>query len=183
MGRHKLFKREDVTEKALQVFWRKGYLDASLKDLEEATGVFKPALYSEFGDKEGLFLECIRHYRERYSGKLLLQKEPLGWKNIEAFLLSVLPQKGEKGCFETLAFARDIPALKEPLKKLGEENAERIVLAIKDNLTAGGVEAKKAETFAGTIFIFYGGLSVLANLQPRKKLESQAKEFLDQIRG
>jgi AcrR family transcriptional regulator len=80
MGRNKQFERDDVTEKALQAFWRKGYVDTSLKDLEEATGVFKPVLYSEFGDKEGLFLECVRHYRKHYSGQLLLLREPLGWK-------------------------------------------------------------------------------------------------------
>jgi hypothetical protein len=39
MERPKLFNREGVLEKALPVFWRRGFADASLHELEVATGV------------------------------------------------------------------------------------------------------------------------------------------------
>jgi TetR/AcrR family transcriptional regulator, copper-responsive repressor len=183
MGRNKQFERDDVVEKALYAFWRKGYIDTSLKDLEEATGVFKPALYSEFGDKEGLFLECVRHYRKHYSGQLLLLREPLGWKNIEDFLKSVLPRKGEKGCFEALTFARDVHVLGKKLKPLLNEQAEKIAEAIKNNLKTSGVQTAKLDTLTGMIFTFYCGLSVLASSQPRKELEQQAINFLEYVRN
>ena len=54
MGRPKNFNREGVLEKALPVFWRRGFADASLHELELATGVNKSGLYSEFKDKEDL---------------------------------------------------------------------------------------------------------------------------------
>lgn len=183
MGRHKQFVREEVTDKALQVFWQKGYVDTSLKDLEDATGVFKPALYSEYGDKEGLFLECVRHYRKHYSGHLLLLREPFGWKNIEDYLRSTLPSNGKKGCFEASAFARDLPILKETLKTILDEQVECISLAINNNLKAAGVEAKKLDALTSTVLTFYCGLSVLSNSQTRKKLEKRAMDFLGQIRG
>jgi hypothetical protein len=55
MGRPKNFNREGVLEKALPVFCRRGFADASLHQLEMATGVNKSGLYSEFKDKEDLF--------------------------------------------------------------------------------------------------------------------------------
>ena len=54
MGRPKNFSRKGVLEKALPVFWRRGFADASLHELEVATGVNKSGLYSEFKDKEDL---------------------------------------------------------------------------------------------------------------------------------
>ena len=65
MGRKKLFSRESVLDKSIPVFWAKGYADTSLQDLEQATGVNKSGLYSEFKDKEDLFLSSLAHYQMR----------------------------------------------------------------------------------------------------------------------
>jgi AcrR family transcriptional regulator len=62
MGRPKNFSREGVLEKALPVFWRRGFADASLHELEVATGVNKSGLYSEFKDKEDLFIQSLQYY-------------------------------------------------------------------------------------------------------------------------
>src|SRR6202165_2605504 len=80
MGRPKNFSREGVLEKALPVFWKHGFADTSLQDLEKATGVNKSGLYTEFRDKEDLFVACLRHYLESQGKRGLLTKEPLGWK-------------------------------------------------------------------------------------------------------
>jgi len=48
----------------MPVFWKHGFADTSLQDLERATGVNKSGLYTEFRDKEDLFVECLRHYLE-----------------------------------------------------------------------------------------------------------------------
>jgi hypothetical protein len=46
MGRPKNFRREEVLEKAIPVFWKRGFSDTSVQDLERATGVNKSGLYS-----------------------------------------------------------------------------------------------------------------------------------------
>src|SRR5580658_1287599 len=72
MGRPKNFSRDEVLEKAMPVFWKHGFADTSLQDLERATGVNKSGLYAEFRDKEDLFVECLRHYlRARRRGDSL----------------------------------------------------------------------------------------------------------------
>jgi len=181
MGRNKLFERVDITDKALQVFWMKGFTDTSLKDLEVATGVFKPVLYSEFGDKEGLFIECVKYYREHYSSKLHLLKEPHGWKNIEDFLRSTYKNKVNKGCFEASAFSRDVPIIPEKLKPLLDDGADKITIAIAENLMAAGVKKQKIESLTSTIFTFYCGMSALAFAQSRAKMESRLNIILIQI--
>ena len=55
MGRPKNFSREEVLQKAIPLFWRRGFADTSLQDLEKATGVNKSGLYSEFASKEEIF--------------------------------------------------------------------------------------------------------------------------------
>jgi len=47
-------------EKAMIVFWQKGYDDASKTDLVKAMGITPPSLYAAFGNKESLFLRTLR---------------------------------------------------------------------------------------------------------------------------
>ena len=94
MGRPKNFSREEVLEKAMPVFWKHGFADTSLQELERATGVNKSGLYTEFRDKEDLFVACLRHYLESQEKRGLLTREPLGWKNVETFSQEWSPQQG-----------------------------------------------------------------------------------------
>ena len=183
MGRTKLFERGDVTDKALKVFWKKGYVDTSLKDLEVATGVFKPALYSEFGDKEGLFIECVKHYRANYASKRHLLVEPYGWKNIEIFLKSTAPTKEKPGCFEAAVFARDVPIVPEKLKPLLDENSAAIASAIKLNLKAVGLKPGEVEERTDSIFTIYCGLGVLAESESKVKFEQRIARALKLIKN
>src|SRR5271154_5221870 len=86
MGRPKSFSREEVLERAMPFFWKDGFADTSPQELEQATGVNKSGLYTEFRDKEDLFVACLRHYLDSQGKRGLLTKEPLGWKNVETFL-------------------------------------------------------------------------------------------------
>jgi AcrR family transcriptional regulator len=86
MGRPKLFSREDVLTKAISVFWQKGFAETSLQDLERETGVNKSGLYTEFKNKEDIFLESLRFYLSTRGGDDLLSAQPLGWDNIQRFL-------------------------------------------------------------------------------------------------
>jgi len=70
----------------MPVFWKHGFADTTLQELEQATGVNKSGLYTEFRDKEDLFVACLRHYLESQGKRGLLTKQPLGWKNVETFL-------------------------------------------------------------------------------------------------
>jgi len=67
LGRPRAFDRDRALERALDVFWRKGYEGASLSDLTEAMGINPPSLYAAFGNKEELFREALDRYMERHA--------------------------------------------------------------------------------------------------------------------
>lgn len=63
MARPKEFCPSQALDKAMRVFWAKGYFGTSIEDLVAATGVSRYGLYGEFGDKNGLFLAALAHYQ------------------------------------------------------------------------------------------------------------------------
>src|ERR1700733_9669984 len=137
MARPRNFSREGVLERALPVFWKHGFADASLQELEKATGVNKSGLYSEFSGKEELFLESLRFYLDRLPQLTLLTVEPLGWDNIEQFLrLGPRTTEGQKGGF-AVSSMRELPILLPPsIEMLGQGRVQLKQLVAK-NIEAG----------------------------------------------
>jgi AcrR family transcriptional regulator len=64
-GRPRNFCTDTALDRAMTVFWRKGYEGASLSDLTEAMGINPPSLYAAFGNKEGLFRAVLERYDAR----------------------------------------------------------------------------------------------------------------------
>ena len=54
------------------------FVETSVQDLEQATGVRKSGLYAEFKDKEDLFVESLRRYFDVLMARGHLTKQPLG---------------------------------------------------------------------------------------------------------
>src|SRR5207249_12070658 len=63
-GRPRDFDIDKALDKAMRVFWRKGYLGTSLSDLTKSMGINRPSLYSAFGDKQSLFHKALDHYAD-----------------------------------------------------------------------------------------------------------------------
>src|SRR5947209_1649325 len=64
IGRPRAFDADQALDRALKVFWRKGYEGASLPDLTKAMGINRPSLYAAFGNKEALFRKALDRYAE-----------------------------------------------------------------------------------------------------------------------
>ncbi len=62
MGRIQAFDTEAVVRAARTVFWEQGYAEASLPDLERATGLSRSSIYHAFGSKRGLFDAALTSY-------------------------------------------------------------------------------------------------------------------------
>jgi AcrR family transcriptional regulator len=63
-GRPRAFDIEKALDRALQVFWHKGYEGTSLSDLTRAMGINRPSLYAAFGNKENLFRKALDRYAD-----------------------------------------------------------------------------------------------------------------------
>jgi AcrR family transcriptional regulator len=64
IGRPRSFDTSKALDRALDVFWRKGYEGASLSDLTKAMRINRPSLYAAFGDKGKLFRKVLDRYAE-----------------------------------------------------------------------------------------------------------------------
>lgn len=65
MARKKKYNEDDVIEKAMALFWNNGYETTSMQMLEQEMGINKFSIYSSFGSKNGVFLECIKCYKKK----------------------------------------------------------------------------------------------------------------------
>ncbi|WP_116951398.1 TetR/AcrR family transcriptional regulator [Jiangella endophytica] len=64
IGRPRGFDVDEALERAVRVFWERGYEGASLTDLTSAMGITKPSMYAAFGNKEQLFRKALERYAE-----------------------------------------------------------------------------------------------------------------------
>ncbi|BDA77183.1 TetR family transcriptional regulator [Leptospira kobayashii] len=176
MGRVKCFERTDILDKAIQLFWRKGYADTSLSDLEKATGVNKSGLYSEFKDKDDFFCETLKRFSQSNCYLENLSREPLGWKNIEFFLKSKLTNKGQKGCYFSNTI-REYSIIPEEAKRFMEQTQLGVRNAMIENIQATGTE-KNPEVLTDMILTFHMGVNLKLNAVEPALLEGEIDTFL-----
>jgi AcrR family transcriptional regulator len=183
MGRPKNFSREEVLQKAMPVFWTYGFSDTSLQDLERATGVNKSGLYTEFRDKEDLFVACLRHYLKSQEKRGLLTKEPLGWKNVETFLKNgPLNKREQQGCFSVNSM-REFSILPDEAYGVVTENR-----GLLQRLLAMNIEAERPRmapsAIAEIVLSFFSGLGIECNLKSSKTSSTRKIEnFMMALRG
>src|ERR1700721_2848602 len=183
MGRPKGFSRVQVLEKAMPVFWKHGFADTSLQELERATGVNKSGLYAEFSNKEDLFVACLRHYLESQGKRGLLTRKPLGWNNVENFLKNGPLNKGEQqGCFSVNSM-REFAIL--PAEAYGVVTENRALL---QRLLAMNIEAEKpklaASAIAEMVLSYFSGICIERNLKSGKASSTRKIEnFMTALRS
>lgn len=105
MARPREFDVDTALERAMQVFWAKGYEAASLDDLCEATGLGRSSLYAAFGDKHGLLLQSLDRYEDQGIARITaaLAKPVPVREAIAGFINDLIDHivagPGRRGCF------------------------------------------------------------------------------------
>lgn len=64
LGRPRAFDLDAALDRAMRVFWAKGYEGASLSNLTRAMRINRPSLYAAFGNKEQLFRKVLDRYMD-----------------------------------------------------------------------------------------------------------------------
>ena len=106
-GRPREFDVDVALDRAMHLFWTKGYEGTSLTDLTEAMGINRPSIYSTYGNKEELFKKAFAHYREQQGqvGRCALEM-PTAREGVELLLYSAadsLSCPKHPGCFSVVA--------------------------------------------------------------------------------
>ena len=176
MARPKSFDREEVLERAMAVFWRKGYGATSVRDLVEATGLNPGSLYDTFDDKHGLFLESVALYRRTVVARRLEKLEGPGpaRARIATFFEDVIDfSLGEGrllGCLMTNSAIELAPRDRDTALAVAANFAE--IEAAFRRVLRRGAEAgeiapdKPVEDLARYLASGLQGLRVLAKVQP-----------------
>ena len=66
MAGRKQFDVDEALRRAMHIFWRWGYSEASIDRLTEGTGLGRGSLYGTFGDKSSLFRQSLQRYAQTY---------------------------------------------------------------------------------------------------------------------
>ena len=78
-------------DRAVSLFWERGYYDVSVDELVNRTGLHRAAVYGEFGNRQRLFEAALRRYREIVVAEFLaeLERPDAGLAAIERFFLTI----------------------------------------------------------------------------------------------
>ncbi len=162
MARPKKFNRDGVLDKAIPIFWKFGLAGTNVQTLEAATGVNKSGLYSEFENKEDLFVAALRRYLETGPAMRILEQVPYGLVNIEQFLLRAPTfSLDHAGCL-SINSTRDVATLPEEAVQLISKFNDRRMKAIRDNVEAE-VASDRVEAVCDLVWTFFSGLCIDAN--------------------
>lgn len=91
MARIREFDPQETLDKAMLLFWHKGYAETSVRDLVENTGVAHAGLYAAFGGKRALYQAALDHYNETFGDMLIgpLEQPDAGRAEVEDFFKTV----------------------------------------------------------------------------------------------
>ena len=102
-GRVRQFDADEALDRALEVFWARGYEGATLPELTRAMGINRPSLYAAFGNKEQLFHKALARYQtgpQSFVNEAL--KKPAARAVVEAifsgFVRIQRDRSGSRGC-------------------------------------------------------------------------------------
>jgi TetR/AcrR family transcriptional repressor of nem operon len=150
MARNKGYDRDDVLNKAVDLFWRQGYKASSVADVVQATGLNTASMYKEFGDKDGLFEEALEHYRRNIIGpRVQMLTERPNLEGIEAFLESVVKGAASgqyKGCLMMNHLAQQHSISRRAAEQIGEFCAAMeslLAAALRNAQSDGDISADK----------------------------------------
>jgi TetR/AcrR family transcriptional regulator, transcriptional repressor for nem operon len=192
MARHKEFDRDEALQKAMEVFWTRGYEAASIQDLVANMGINRQSLYDTFGDKHALFLQALDRYQDVETRKLfdLLERPGSVKKSLQQLFATVVEGSvcdgARRGCLMGNAMSELAGRCKATAARTGR-NMEAVEGAFYRALVRGkkngelkGVRDTRA--VARFLYSSFQGLVLMAKAKSdRKTLEDVVKVTLSVI--
>jgi TetR/AcrR family transcriptional repressor of nem operon len=183
MPRVKLFSEEEALEKAMMIFWKKGYHDTSIQDLVDNLGINRASLYDTFGGKKKLFDSVFEYYRK--SGNEGLREVLNSQDNVKETFRMIfrhviegdMADPDNKGCLVANTTTELLPHDSE-LNSVITRHKESVEKIFYDFLLLGvergelSVE-KDLKTMASLLYTLLTGLRVTGKTRPDQK-ESMA---------
>jgi TetR/AcrR family transcriptional repressor of nem operon len=158
------FDRSTALDRALVLFWRKGYQAASLSDLLQAMNISRSSFYATFGDKRRLYLECLGLFGKRTKDVLLRardNKAPLDALR-SFFEYTAAGQRGQRcewGCM-MVSTVLELADVDDDLSARASSLLAEMQAEFESCLRAAGLAPKRAAEFASFLMLFNEGIRV-----------------------
>ncbi|AAP25000.1 MULTISPECIES: TetR/AcrR family transcriptional regulator [Bacillus] len=179
MGRKISFNKERALNKAMHLFWEKGYDATYISDLIETMGISRSTLYDSFGDKDALFKLVLEQYKNYGSQKRNLlfsdtnTKESLKsffYQHIEKCYSDDIP----KGCIITnssLLIGQIDPSIEEILINDFNELEKAFKQVIEEGKKKGEISQEDdTELVAYSLLSLNHSLNLMSMYKKEKKL-------------
>ncbi|ASU36583.1 TetR/AcrR family transcriptional regulator [Mucilaginibacter xinganensis] len=130
MARTKDFDEKEVLNKAIAIFWYKGYNGTSMQDLVDGLGISRSSLYDTYGDKHTLYIKALESYKTEGALKVCAIANSPGpaketfKKLLELAVGELLEDKKQKGCFMVNAEVENAPHDAEVSKMVCENDQQ-----------------------------------------------------------
>ncbi|WP_186250347.1 TetR/AcrR family transcriptional regulator [Burkholderia gladioli] len=180
------FDEGEMLDKALALFWKKGYADTSMQELAAATGVQRGSLYNAYQDKETLFLRVFEVYAARFlEGARRTLEAPRLDQALEAFFAYVIASMTTgtptRGCLSTkTAVAGD--RIDEPIRQALAAMLDRFEAVLAARLAQPDPEVEPsvpAKEAAALIITFTRGIVVIERVyQEPRRLHDNARTLV-----
>ncbi len=188
MARPREFNAEDALEKAMQLFWAKGYEATSLSDLTAAMGLSKSSLYDTFGCKHELFLSAMDRYNETVATRFVAgvidgaTDSRAGIAAVFCCFLDEMLGKGDKrGCFANNSAVELAPHDAAVAARAAAGLAhleETFYRAVRQGQEAGDIATgRDARALARYLAASLNGLIVLAKTNPERAALEEVVEI------
>jgi TetR/AcrR family transcriptional repressor of nem operon len=192
-GPQKQFDRDQVLEKAMQLFWEQGYEGTGMSQLLGHVGIGRQSLYDTFGGKHQLFLEALDHYFRTRVGPILQQLKAPGSAvdNIRGVfqMWEKMAEEGVNyGCFvgnSSAELAYTDPGMSQRLAKYFRTVEDAFYEAMKRGQQAGEISREvSARDLARTFVHVAQGLALLSRvLRDPKMVKSVMKTSMAMLKA
>lgn len=189
-GRPRSFDMDAAVERAMEVFWSRGYHATALPDLLRATKLSRGSLYAAFGDKHSLFLRALDRYIADAVTRMDVELAGEPVDGLRAYLAGYVDRtsgaKGRRGCL-LVATAMELAGEDAEVgrrvagffKAMETRVAEALSRAKTAHRLADGVEPLSA---AKILVCFVEGLRVVGKTAPaRATSQATADALLDRF--
>ncbi|MFB7667412.1 TetR/AcrR family transcriptional regulator [Kitasatospora sp. NPDC056138] len=179
MGRPRTFDEEAILDRAMLLFWRKGYEATSMNDLVEELRLGRGSIYAAFGDKHQLFVRALGRYLGRQADLLtsaLDDRQPAlpQLRHLFETLLQSDSACSGAGCFSVNSIAELLPgdAAVAELARTGLRSAEDAFTAQLERARAAGelTAAVSPRNAARLLLAQVQGLQILRKADPDPEL-------------
>jgi len=178
MPRTKQFDQGKVLEKAMNLFWEKGYHATSMQDLIDGLGINRASLYDTYGSKKELYDLALNKYIDQnakvIAGFLYYQTNVRQgfYLLFERMIDDALNDKKPRGCF-TINAISELAVTDENVKQSVSQD-QLVLEEIYVNYLQYGVNHgqispyKDLKAISSYLIALQNGIKVLSKVQPSK---------------